>query len=54
MQVSGRTRGSVTVARSADQKAIEASALAAMQKYVADQRVKRIVIVPGRLVNIVV
>ncbi len=54
VQVSGKTRGSVTVARSADQKAIETSALAAMQKYVADQRVKRIVIVPGRLVNIVV
>jgi leucyl-tRNA synthetase len=54
VQVSGKTRGSVTVARSADQKAIESSALAAMQKYVADQRVKRIVIVPGRLINIVV
>ncbi|HEX5093584.1 MAG TPA: leucine--tRNA ligase [Burkholderiales bacterium] len=54
VQVSGKTRGSVTVARSADQKSIESSALAAMHKYVADQRVKRIVIVPGRLINIVV
>ena len=54
VQVGGKTRGSVTVARSADQKSIESSALAAMQKYVADQRVKRIVIVPGRLINIVV
>jgi leucyl-tRNA synthetase len=54
VQVGGKTRGTVTVARSADKKAIETSALAAMAKYVAGQGVKRIVIVPGRLINIVV
>jgi leucyl-tRNA synthetase len=54
VQVGGKTRGSVTVARSADKATIESSALDAMAKYVADRSVKRIVIVPGRLVNIVV
>jgi leucyl-tRNA synthetase len=42
------------VARAADQQTIEARALAAMAKYVAGQAVKRIIIVPGRLINIVV
>jgi leucyl-tRNA synthetase len=54
VQVGGKTRGSVKVARSADKKAIETSALSAMAKYVAGQAVKRIIIVPGRLINIVV
>jgi leucyl-tRNA synthetase len=53
VQVGGKTRGSVRVARAADKKAIETSALSAMAKYVAGQAVKRIVIVPGRLINIV-
>jgi leucyl-tRNA synthetase len=54
VQVGGKTRGTVTVARSADKQSIETSALAAMAKYLAGQGVKRIVIVPGRLINIVV
>jgi leucyl-tRNA synthetase len=54
VQVGGKTRGSVTVASDADQATLESSALAAMAKYVADRSVKRIVIVPGRLINIVV
>jgi leucyl-tRNA synthetase len=54
VQVGGKTRGSVTVASDADQATLESSALAAMAKYVAERSVKRIVIVPGRLINIVV
>ena len=54
VQVGGKTRGTVSVPRSADKKAIETSALAAMRKYVADQVVKKIIIVPGRLINIVI
>jgi leucyl-tRNA synthetase len=53
VQVGGKTRGTVSVPRSADKKTIETSALAAMRKYVADQVVKKIIIVPGRLINIV-
>jgi leucyl-tRNA synthetase len=53
VQVGGKTRGTVTVAKSADRETIESSALAAMAKYVAGQGVKRVIIVPGRLINIV-
>jgi leucyl-tRNA synthetase len=53
VQVGGKTRGTVKVPKSADRKVIEGSAIAAMKKYVADQIVKKIVIVPGRLINIV-
>jgi leucyl-tRNA synthetase len=42
------------VPRTADKKAIETSAVAAMRKYIEDKVVKRIIIVPGRLINIVV
>jgi len=42
------------VAKDADKKAIEAAAPAAVEKHIAGQTVKKIIIVPGRLVNIVV
>jgi leucyl-tRNA synthetase len=54
VQVNGKTRGTVTVARSADRGAIEGSATAQMGKYLAGQAVKKIIIVPNRLINIVV
>jgi leucyl-tRNA synthetase len=54
VQVNGKLRGSIKVAKTADKKAIEQSAVAAMAKYIADQAVKKIIIVPGRLINIVV
>ncbi len=54
VQVNGKTRGSVTVPKSADKETIEVSAAAAMKKYISDQVIKKVIIVPGRLVNIVV
>ena len=54
VQVNGKTRGSVTVPKSADNKTLEVSATMAMKKYIADQVIKKIVVVPGRLINIVV
>ncbi|MBM3366918.1 MAG: class I tRNA ligase family protein, partial [Betaproteobacteria bacterium] len=53
VQVNGKTRGAVRVPKSADRKAIEVSAVEAMQKYVAGQPVRKVIVVPGRLVNIV-
>ena len=47
-------RGSVKVPKSADRQAIEGSATSAMEKYIGGQAVKKIVVVPGRLINIVV
>ncbi len=56
VQVNGKLRGSVTVARTADRAAIEQAALAdpAIQKYLEGMSVKKIIVVPGKLVNIVV
>jgi leucyl-tRNA synthetase len=56
VQVNGKLRGSVRVPAAADRQAIEAAALAdpAVQKFVAGSPVKRVVVVPGKLVNVVV
>ncbi len=53
VQVNGKTRGTVRVPKSADRKAIEVSAVQSMQKYVAGQPVRKVIVVPGRLVNLV-
>jgi leucyl-tRNA synthetase len=56
LQVNGKLRGSIKVAASADKASIEAAALAseAVQKFMEGKPAKKIVVVPGRLVNIVV
>ena len=56
VQVNGKLRGNIRVARTAGRDAIEAAALAheQVQKFVAGRAVKKIVVVPGRLVNVVV
>jgi leucyl-tRNA synthetase len=56
LQINGKTRGSVRVPSAASREAIERAALAspAAQKHIAGQSVKKAVVVPGRLVNIVV
>jgi leucyl-tRNA synthetase len=56
VQVNGTKRGNVRVPREADSKAVESIVLAdpAVQKHVSGQPVKKVVVVPGRLVNVVV
>ena len=56
LQVNGKLRGSVRVAKAAAKDEIERLALADanVQKFIAGQSVKKIVVVPGRLVNVVV
>ena len=56
LQVNGKLRGQIRVAATADKAAIEAAALAseAAQKYLEGRPPKKVVVVPGRLVNIVV
>ncbi|MEP6884797.1 MAG: leucine--tRNA ligase [Gammaproteobacteria bacterium] len=56
VQVNGKLRGHITVAVGADQDTIRAAALAEphAQKFVAAGPVRKVVIVPGKLVNIVV
>ena len=56
LQVAGKLRGSVRVAADADKAAIEQAALAHPDciRFVDGKPVKKVVIVPGRLVNVVV
>ena len=55
LQINGKLRGSIRVAAEADKAAIEAAALAseAAQKQLNGAAPKKVVVVPGRLVNIV-
>ncbi|HTH95708.1 MAG TPA: leucine--tRNA ligase, partial [Rhodocyclaceae bacterium] len=55
VQINGKLRGSIKIAATADKAAIEAAALAseAAQKQLAGAAPKKVVVVPGRLVNIV-
>lgn len=56
LQINGKLRGSVTVSAAADKAAIEAAALAseAFIKQAAGALPKKVIVVPGRLVNIVI
>ncbi|MEC5386201.1 leucine--tRNA ligase [Uliginosibacterium sp. H3] len=55
LQVLGKTRGSIKVPAGADNKAIEAIALASevAVKFMEGKPAKKVIVVPGRLVNIV-
>ncbi|MDE2393850.1 MAG: hypothetical protein KGM91_00295, partial [Burkholderiales bacterium] len=55
LQVNGKTRGAIRVAAAADKAAIEAAAQAAPEvaKFAEGKPVRKIVVVPGRLVNVV-
>jgi leucyl-tRNA synthetase len=56
LQVNGKLRGSITVPAGADKAAIEAAALASPEvaKFAEGRKPKKVVVVPGRLVNVVV
>ncbi|MBT9568527.1 MAG: class I tRNA ligase family protein, partial [Thiobacillus sp.] len=56
VQVNGKLRGQICVAAAASREMIEATAVAseAAQKYLEGRTPKKVVVVPGRLVNIVV
>jgi leucyl-tRNA synthetase len=56
LQIAGKTRGAVRVPAGADKAAIEAAALASPEfaKFSGGLPAKKVVVVPGRLVNVVV
>ena len=56
LQINGKLRGSVTVSATADKAAIEAAALAteAFVRQAQGAVPKKVIVVPGRLVNIVI
>ncbi len=55
LQVGGKLRGAIRVPASADKAAIEAAALASpdFQKFAEGKAPKTVIVVPGRLVNVV-
>ena len=56
VQIGGKKRGEISVAKDADNATVEAAALAEPQveKFIDGQTIKKIIIVPGRIVNIVI
>ncbi len=56
VQVNGKLRSKITVAKTADQKQIEALAMAdeKIQQHIEGKTVRKTIVIPGRLVNIVV
>ncbi len=56
LQINGKVRGALTIARDASKEAIEKAALAheVFERYSQNQAPKKIIVVPGRLVNVVV
>ncbi|QBG48561.1 leucine--tRNA ligase [Verrucomicrobia bacterium S94] len=56
VQVNGKTRDKIKVASEASKEDIEAAALAAenVRKWLEDKTIRKVIIVPGRLVNIAV
>ncbi|MDY0330685.1 MAG: leucine--tRNA ligase [Thiomonas sp.] len=56
LQVNGKLRGAIQVAASADKAAIEAAALASADfaRFSEGKAAKKVIVVPGRLVNVVV
>ena len=53
VQVNGKVKAKITAAADAAEEAVKAVALEAVQDAVAGKDLKKVVVVPGRLVNIV-
>jgi leucyl-tRNA synthetase len=54
VQVNGKVRGRVTVAREADEETVRAKALEAVAQQAEGKQVVKVLVVPGRLVSVVV
>jgi leucyl-tRNA synthetase len=54
VQVNGKTRGNARVPKAADQAAAGAMAAEAVKKYIEGRAIRKTIIVPGRLINLVV
>jgi leucyl-tRNA synthetase len=54
VQVNGKTRGNARVPKSADRQTTESMAAEAVKKYIEGKAIRKTIVVPGRLINIVV
>jgi leucyl-tRNA synthetase len=55
LQVNGRVRDRVIISREATREEVEAAALAnpRLREFIGDKEIKKVVVVPGKLVNVV-
>ena len=56
IQVNGKLRGRMQVAADLDREGCEAAAMAneQVQRFIGDGEIRKVIVVPGKLVNIVV
>ena len=56
MQINGKVRGRITVPADADASAVEAAAMAdaGVQSAIGGATIRKLIVVPGRIVNIIV
>jgi len=56
VQVNGKLRARISVGAEADEKTVRETALADpnVQKFIGDSAVRKVIVVPGKLVNVVV
>lgn len=56
VQVNGKLRGQIITGKTADRQALETQALndPTVQRYIVGQAIKKVIIVPGKLINIVI
>jgi len=54
VQINGKVRARITVASDADESTVEAAAREAAAVALEDREIKRLIVVPGRIVTIVV
>jgi leucyl-tRNA synthetase len=54
IQVNGKTRGNVLVPAAADRGTLEAMAAEAVKKYIEGKATRKVIVVPGKLINLVI
>ena len=54
IQVNGKTRGNVLVPAAADRSTLEAMAAEAVKKYIEGKATRKVIVVPGKLINLVI
>ena len=54
VQVNGKTRGKVSVPAGSNDEQTASIAITAMSKYIGDKQIRRKIVVPGKLINLVI
>ena len=56
VQINGKLRGTIDIAKDADQDAVKEAALTLdnVQSFIGDKEVRKVIVVPNRIVNVVI